>query len=672
MISKKNMRKFLRAGGALICALGYLCMPVRGQQPVDTLAEHRLSGVEVLGRQRPSTTREAAPLQVLDRAGFDRLGVRDLSEAVKRFSGVTVQDYGGIGGLKTVSVRSLGAKHTAVSYDGITITDAQSGQVDISRFSLDNVETVALSIGQSDDIFQTARMYASAGALRIHTRRPVFEDKPLNLSLRLKGGSFGLFNPMLRYEQRLGKRLSTSLHADWLSAKGSYPFTLTNGEMVTKEKRKNSDIQSYRLEGNMYGDLGKGGSLRGKIYYYDSERGLPGSVILYNTNARERLWDTNFFTQVHYSNALSDYLTLQGQVKYNYSFSKYRDISNKYEGGMQVDRNTQQEYYGSAGLLYRPFSGFSLSLTEDVAANRLENNFVNAPQPKRFTSLSVLAAQYKHPRLTATASLLGTYITDRVTIGRRPADRKRLSPAASVSVRPFAANAFRIRASYQSIFRVPTFTDLYYLRMGNTNLRPERATQYNVGLTWSGEAACFRYLSLSADGYYNRVNDKIVAIPTMYISKMMNLGKVDSRGVDVNVSAEIPLASRMALFVSASYSWQRALDVTDPADKNYRDQIPYTPRHAGNASCSWENPWVNLSYTLTAAGERFALPQNTAANRIEGYVEQSVSLNRSFRLGACVLRVEGEVLNLGNRTYDIIQYYPMPGCSWRLGVVVNY
>ena len=40
-------------------------------------------------------TREGTPLQIMDRAGIDRLGVQDLSEAVKRFSGVTVQDYGG-------------------------------------------------------------------------------------------------------------------------------------------------------------------------------------------------------------------------------------------------------------------------------------------------------------------------------------------------------------------------------------------------------------------------------------------------------------------------------------------------------------------------------------------------------------------------------------------------
>ena len=73
---------------------------------IDTTHYHQLSGVEVVAKSRLSVTREATPLQRLDRAGIERLGVQDLSEAVKRFSGVTVQDYGGIGGLKTVSVRS--------------------------------------------------------------------------------------------------------------------------------------------------------------------------------------------------------------------------------------------------------------------------------------------------------------------------------------------------------------------------------------------------------------------------------------------------------------------------------------------------------------------------------------------------------------------------------------
>lgn len=640
---------------------------------VDTTTYHQLSGVEVVGKVRPSVTRESTPLQVMDKAGIERLGVQDLSEAVKRFSGVTVQDYGGIGGLKTVSVRSLGAKHTAVSYDGVTVTDAQSGQVDISRFSLDNVDMISLSIGQADDIFQTARMYASAGALNIKTAAPLFKDKSYNAYVKLKGGSFGLFNPVIRYEQRMGNRWSASLHADWLSAKGDYPFTLVNGKEVTEEIRKNSDVQSLRLEGNMYGHFGRGGRLNGKVYYYDSERGLPGSVILYNSNARERVWDNNFFTQLHYENEWFDRFKFQANAKYNYSFSKYRDISNKYSGGKQEDLNTQNEYYGSAGILYTPFSYVSFSLNTDIARNTLENNFVNAPTPKRWTSLTAFAAQYKSPVLTATASLLGTYITDKVENGDRPADKKRLSPAVSFSWRPFSEQSFRIRASYKDIFRVPTFADLYYLRMGNINLKPEKATQYNIGLTWNDEIGSFiRLLSVSVDGYYNKVSDKIVAIPNMYIWKMMNMGEVEIKGIDVNLNANIPLYKDISLLLSSAYSYQDAIDVTDPEGKNYKDQIPYTPRHSGSASASLENPWVNVTYTLVAAGDRYALPQNIEANQIDSYIEHSLSVNRSFTLKKCTFRVQGDILNLTDKTYDIIQYYPMSGRSWRLCLSITY
>ena len=669
----KDMRKFQRFFLYALAGVWLGSMGVSHAQQRDTTAYRELSGVEVTGHARRSVTREAAPLQVIDRAGIERLGVQELSEAVKRFSGVTVQDYGGIGGLKTVSVRSLGAKHTAVSYDGVTVTDAQSGQVDISRFSLDNVESVALSIGQGDDIFQTARVYASAGALSIQTAKPTFRSKPFNLYVKVKGGSFGLINPVLHYDQRIGKRWSASLHGDYQRADGRYPYTLVNGELTTREKRRNSDIHSYRLEGNLFGDLGPAGELTFKAYYFDSERGLPGSVNLYNKNTSERLWDYNFFTQAGYKRMLGKRLTFRALVKYNYAFTRYRDVNDKYAAGEQVDRNTQQEYYGSAGVHYEPLRHLSFALTTDLTRSKLRNNFVGGPNPKRTASQSVLAAQYKDSRLTATASLLGTYITDRVEEGEKPADKRKLSPAVSLSWRPFPESAFRVRASYKDIFRVPTFTDLYYLRMGNTGLKPEKTTQYDVGVTWSASAGeWLSRLDLSVDGYINRVEDKIVAMPTMYIWKMMNMGEVDIKGADVNLSARFPLLRKMGLTLAATYSYQYAVDVTNPEAKNYKDQIPYTPRHAGTVSLSWDNRWVNVSYLLNAVGDRYALPQNIEGNRIGSYVEQSLSANREFTVGRCHLRVQGELLNLADVSYDVIQYYPMPGRSWRLSLRFSY
>ncbi|MDH6304943.1 outer membrane cobalamin receptor [Parabacteroides sp. PF5-5] len=636
-------------------------------QQTDSITYRSLSNVEVVEKARPSVMREGAPIQLLDRSGMERLGLQDLSEAVRRFSGVTVKDYGGIGGLKTVSVRSLGAQHTAVSYDGVSITDAQSGQVDISRFTLDNVETVSLSIGQADYIFQTARMYASAGALNITTQTPQFDKKSYRLEGQVKAGSFGMFNPSLRYEQKLAKQYAASLQADWLRADGQYPYTFTNGEIVTEEKRKNSDIKSLRTELNLFADWETNGTLRLKGYWFDSRRGLPGSVVLYNDYHKERLRNRNGFVQGVYENRLSSKLSLKAQGKFDYSWTHYQDFHSKYIDGQQTDVYTQREYYASAALLYTPIRHLSFSLAEDVFVNTLDATTPKCLFPERLTSLTALAAQFKNERLTATASLLGTFITEEVENGEAADNRKRLSPAVSLSYKLLADQNLRIRASYKDIFRVPTFNDLYYDRIGNKDLDPEKATQYNLGLTWNGASDKLRldYVSLTVDGYYNRVDDKIVALPTMFIWKMMNMGKVDIKGLDINVSARFTLPEGMFLRIDGSYTWQEAIDKTDKEAKTYKHQIPYTPEHSGTASVSWENPWVNVSWLLTAVGDRYSLPQNIEANLIEGYIEQQLSFNRTFTFGQSSLRLQAEIVNLGDVTYDVIRYYPMPGRSFR-------
>ena len=187
-----------------------------------------------------------APTQVFSKEELKSLNVLQVSDAVKHFAGVTVKDYGGIGGLKTVSLRSLGAEHTAVGYDGITISDCQTGQIDIGRFSLDNVDRLSLSNGQSDNIFQPARFFASAGILNIQTLTPQFKDnRRTNLSASFKTGSWGLVNPSLLIEQKLNRKWVLSANGEWMSADGHYPFTLHYGEnndLSSREKRKNTEV----------------------------------------------------------------------------------------------------------------------------------------------------------------------------------------------------------------------------------------------------------------------------------------------------------------------------------------------------------------------------------------------------------------------------------------------
>jgi len=162
-----------------------------------------------------------------------------MADAVKRLAGTQVRDYGGIGGMKTVSVRNLGAAHTAVVYDGVAVSNCQAGQIDIGRFSLDNIEALSLAVGQDDDLLQAARLYASAGVLNIQTERPdLSAPRPTKTQVQLRGGSFGYVTPSIRHWQKLGPRTGLSADASYMRADGNYPFTLKNGKYVTHEKQR--------------------------------------------------------------------------------------------------------------------------------------------------------------------------------------------------------------------------------------------------------------------------------------------------------------------------------------------------------------------------------------------------------------------------------------------------
>ena len=635
---------------------------------------HQLDAVTVTARRMPAKITSATSVQVLSKEDLKNLGLQNMGDAVKRFAGTNVRDYGGIGGLKTVSVRNLGAAHTAVSYDGVAISNTQAGQIDIGRFSLDNVSNLSLAIGHDDNLLQSARLFASAGVLNIETEKPRLEDgRNTFTQIQMRGGSFGYLTPALRHWQKLGERTYLTIDANYLHAEGDYPFTIKEGNYISNEKRINSDIESYQGEMNLFHTFKDESELSAKAYYYHSKRGLPGAVILYNPESDERLWDENFFAQARYKKTFNPKWTFQAQGKYNYSWNKYEDTGVEYTGGKQTDTNRQYEYYLSASVLYKPLPSLSVSVSQDGAINHLHTNGLHSPEPTRYTSLTALNARYQGKRLKVSGTLVATYITEEVKAGNTPDDRKRLSPTLSASWQPWKEEQFFVRTLYKNTFRVPTFSDLYYLRVGNTNLRPEKATEYTIGLTWSGTPFSFTdFVSITVDGYYNEVKDKIIAFPSTYVWKMQNYGKVHITGIDVTLATAIPFGQKVNLNLSGNYSWQKALDVTNKEAKNYKHQLPYTPEHNGNVSATFETPWVNIGYTMSMVGKRYYMAQNIKANEIEGYNEHTATLWREFKWKKCGLRLQAEVINLTDAQYDVIKYYPMPGRSWRLTGTFNF
>ena len=111
---RDNLCRYARLRFYLSCFVCWLCVSLQAQQVEDSITGkvHAIPEVGIKGRRVPPALSATAPFQQMKKTDMERLGVSDVADAVRHFSGVSVKDYGGIGGLKTVSVRSLGAQHT--------------------------------------------------------------------------------------------------------------------------------------------------------------------------------------------------------------------------------------------------------------------------------------------------------------------------------------------------------------------------------------------------------------------------------------------------------------------------------------------------------------------------------------------------------------------------------
>ena len=638
-----------------------LCPLSMAAQTITNDSTQTIDEVVVKGFRIPRNVLASTPIQTLSHTDMERLGIHDMGDALKRFAGVQVKDYGGVGGMKTVNIRGLGAGHTGVTYDGVQVGDCQSGQVDLSRFTLDNVSLISLQIGQEDNIYQSAKAYTSAGLINISTLQGVSDRKP-HLTTTLHTGSYGLFAPSLLYHQQFS-RLGIGAYTSYERADGVYWFTLKNGIKTIHERRNNSDIKTWRGELNMNYQLTDKQTLQWKAYAFTSNRGLPGPVIYDNTYSAERLKDKNAFTQMLYENRFSNRIKMKAAAKWNYAWSRYSDIP---ASGYKEDTYRQNETYLTATLWANPLQGLSISLAQDYAHNHLSMTLPKAANPTRNSLWTALAANYQIGAFSVNASLLATNIYESVKQGNASNGFHRLSPAFSMQWR--CLQDFRLRFGYKDIFRTPTLNELYYTGIGNRHLNPEKSRMWNLGTTYSHTFNRTLQLSLTTDGYFGNVTDKIIAVPKMFYWQMMNAGKVHQLGLDVSANIEKRWGNDWTVSATGSYSLMKATDISDPTAVYYRNQIAYTPRHSGSASILLHTPWLDFSYNVLFMGERYTLSYNIPDNRMRPFADHSITLSREFKISKQQLRVQFDVRNLGNKNYEVVRFYPMPGTNWRLSV----
>ena len=655
-----------------LIAICTLCLhpETQGQILSDTMRTKDIPQVNVTS-DRTTNPHSVSTSKKADAQLIQATGTLQVSDVLKYFSGATVKDYGGVGGLKTVSVRGLGASHTAVAYDGIIITDNQTGQIDLGKFSGSQAESVRMVSGPDNDMLQPAALATQAAVISVNTGRPDLNDKKAQGYAQVKSGSFRTKNIQGGADFKTGSHNTVSLQAEWLKTLGNYPYTQYNGADSRTLRRDNSDVRRLRTEAALFTDLSDKSAITTRAYWFQSEQGLPANI-LYNENAaRERLWNRNGFVQSTLRSDLNDRLTLQVSAKYGVTYTRYLDPKVSNTQGKTDNRYTEQEGYLSGVALYRITDHLSASLGADGRLSNLDGNGADQARPTRYTLNSTAAVKYSSERLTLTGRLNHVATKEKTRLRQAAESYNHLSPTAGLNWLAVPAAGLHLRASFSNTFRLPTFNDLYFEQIGRRDLRPERASVTSAGIVIENEIGAFAY-SVYADAYNSNVKDRIMAVPgkNTAVWMMKNIGRVTTHGLETGLEVRSQQGTvRPALLVS--YTYQRSMDKSDSNGTTWNHQLPYTPRHSASAVTWIETPVVNASCNLLYSGEYYCNGYNGPEYRMPSYYELGCSLWKTFYMKGVSLSLKAECINLTDSRYELVRNYPMPGRQFRVSATIE-
>lgn len=613
-----------------------------------------LNDVTVTGEKRPIAT-----VQRLSGVELQSLSTTSIADALKYFAGVQIKDYGGLGGLKTINVRSLGSQHVGVYIDGIRITNAQNGTVDLGKFSLSTLESVSLYNANKLEACQSASEYASGATVYMRTRRPTTDS----LSVMLRAASFETYTARVN-AQFNRKGWSGFVDGEYMNSKGNYKFRYKSEYEDTVGRRANSDIEYGRMEAALF----KRGFAT-HVYYYISERGCPGGIVRrlsdkYNNVGRE--WDRDFFWQASYKKAFNHLHQIKVNAKYSNEYLRYNTDYPENQNTARVDNHYRQnDAFASAAYAYSPFKWLTINTGYDARMSWLKADLKNFSTVRRLDQKAVVAAQLNYDNLSVATSLLYQHYKDHTRLNVGAAEPlSKLTPAVSLSYTLFGVT---VRGWYKSIFRAPTLNDLYYTQVGNRNLKPEFTKQLNLGAEYHYDTRNWN-ISLQADVYQNSIDNRIVCLPLKgtYTWSMMNYGETFCRGLNSTVSARYHTGD-WNFSLLTSLTWQRDVDRTDPDDEDTYDQpICYSPTLSFGVTGIVG--WRTLSLTISElhVGERmwsYADPEDV----LKPYNNVDLKLSYSWRkYGASI-----EIFDLFDVQYEHIPRYPMPGRNLRFSLSMS-
>ncbi|HOM98620.1 MAG TPA: TonB-dependent receptor [Acidobacteriota bacterium] len=602
-----------------------------------------------------TATRSETPVEetgrsvsVVTRSEIEAMGAADVAEVLATLPGIHVSRGASYGSPTSLFVRGGESDSTLVLVDGIPI-NRPGGEFDLAHLSTVNIERIEVVRGPGSVLYGSE---AAAATIHIITRRPKAESRPRGQVSAL-AGNLGSFE--------------YSGHLEGGSPKIQYSLgavsSLTDGIFELNSTYRRTDLSAAT-----YIAAGHSTSLSATARYNTIRQGVP-------TDDIGNPVDPNDWRQTHDS---------------VFQLSLSRAWSEAIRSTVQYGRH---QYHGWNYTRADGISDFFDSEFEAAEQRDLldwENRFTLGGN--HLVTAGMTWKREASEDATFDRRSVGLYVQDRrqfgdrvyLTAGVRHEDNNRYEDFTSVQLDLAVrlADNWRLRGGGGNGFRSPSFLEITGMPAfgisGNTHLKPERNTAWELGADWGGEDTTLHASwTFFVNRYRNLIEFTFLAAPGS--PNYLNVEAAESNGTEMSVTYRLTSNVRM----TGDYTWTQT-EVTDAGSVpggNFEIGQPLLrrPKHQGGLALQLIFPRTSARVAWRYIGSRddreFLPDLSSVRVRLGGYALINTNVEftlRTFghderRLG---LTCRGE--NLLDRRYTAVAGFASPGRRVQAGLVLGF
>jgi outer membrane cobalamin receptor len=584
-----------------------------------------------------------------------------------------IKDYGFNSGIKTISLNATQSEHTLVLLDGIRLNSRQNALTDLSLYDIDNADRIEISKGGSSALYGSE---AIGGVINIISSG-LTTSKPFGADLRFSIASYGIrkifARIMQKFSMKKSKNLGYEISISDERGDNDFEYNYDNGFTESLKRRENADYSSVNFRFNTSYTPNKNAVVRLFSNYSDFKRGVPGPELGY-ASGTARQTDENLLSALRFVKTFHNGSKLNIGLDHKYSLQKYYDpatfnlsvvLNSFYRLNTYLHTLSYEHKFSN---LLESESGY------EVSYNTMKSNETGDGellQGAVFTSWKLEAGNSVLSKMIFYPSIRYDYFSN-------IKEKNVLTGKIGINIKPFSNSELHLKSSFGNNFSAPTFNELYWLGLGNKDLRPEKSICFDAGIYYRIITPVILEPEVS---YYNiNTTDRIVWTPNSSgIWRPLNVGKVKSEGIDAGLRSTYSIAEAINISFSFNYSYGSALKKNEdfPGDPSYNKQLIYLPEEMIKSSfmfnyltTSKSLKFVSFNLFYRFSTRRYTNFENTLFQ--PRFDELNGNISAGFNAFGSVIALKFVVNNILNEDYQAVSGYPMPLRNFKVEISYKY